>query len=343
MTKATRQYARLTDPERFHLMQSLGEGHSLRWVAKKLGRSPSTLSREVKRNTPTGGRHCHAVAGDRARERRKRQVRHPALTPAMRERAHADLRERQWSPEQICGRTRAQGGDMVCAATLYRHIRARRAAGDDLHTHLRHGGRRRKRRGVPETRGRIPDRVGIEARPSIVDARTRLGDWEADLIIGKGHKGAVVTLLERRTGLYLAAPIPNKSADVTAAAIVRLLRPYKAWVRTVTFDNGREFTRHGTVARRLDCETYFARPYHSWERGANENANGLLRQYLPKAERLDRITRREVQAAVDAINHRPRKRLGWNTPAEALATEQSRIGQQELWYKPEAKTKEVLR
>ena len=343
MAKATRQCARLTDPERFHLMQALGEGHSMRWVAEKLSRSPSTICREVRRNTPTGGRHCHAVAGDRARERRKRQVRRPALTPAMREKAHTDLRERKWSPERICGRTRAEGAGMVCAATLCRHIRAWRAAGDDPHKHLRRGGRRRKRHGVPETRGRIPDGVGIEARPSIVDARTRLGDFEADLIIGKGRKGAVVTLPERRTGWFPAAPIPSKSTDVTAQAIVRLLRPCKDMVKTVTCDNGREFTRHGAVARRLGCECYFARPHHSWERGANENANGLLRQYLPKAERLDHVTRREAQAAVDALNHRPRKRLGWDTPAEALATERARIGQQELWCKPEAKQRRVLR
>ena len=221
MAKATRQYARLTDPDRFHLMQALDEGHSMRRVAERLRKSPSTISREVRRNTPTGGRHCHAVAGDRARERRKRQVRRPALTPVMREKAHADLRERQWSPEQICGRTRAEGVGMVCAATLCRHIRARRAAGDDPHTHLRHGGRRRKRRGVPETRGRIPDGVGIEARPSLVDARTRPGDFEADLIIGKGRKGAVVTLLERHTGLFPAAPIPWHKPEAEQRRVLR--------------------------------------------------------------------------------------------------------------------------
>ena len=146
----------------------------------------------------------------------------------------------------------------------------------------------------------------------------RVGDWEADTIIGKGHKGAIVTLDDRKSKLRLAAPLSGKQAEPVKSWITKLLEPFSDLVKTITFDNGREFTKHQDIANNLDCKTYFAKPYHSWERGQNENANGLLRQYFPKSMKLMDISVKKVFDAIDKLNSRPRKCLGYKTPYEVF-------------------------
>ena len=173
----------------------------------------------------------------------------------------------------------------------------------------------RKRYGSTWTRGKVPDRVGIENRPAIVDRKTRIGDWEADTIIGKGQKSALLTLVERVTRYTIICKLDNLKAEDTARAAIRVLKAYKARVHTITMDNGKEFYQHTKIAKALKAETYFCRPYHSWEKGLNENTNGLIRQYFPKQTDFRNISNREIRRVQDELNHRPRKTLGYETPS----------------------------
>ncbi len=196
---------------------------------------------------------------------------------------------------------------------------ADKANGGHLYVHLRHQHRRyRKRYGKARNRTGIPDRVDIDKRPAVANNRARIGDWEADTIIGKNNKGAIVTLDERKSKLRLAAPLQGKHAAPLTEAVINMLKPIKKFILTMTFDNGKEFTKHNKIAKALGCDTYFAKPYHSWERGQNENANGLLRQYFPKAMELVDISAKQVMTATDKLNSRPRKCLGFKTPYEAF-------------------------
>ena len=203
--------------------------------------------------------------------------------------------------------------------TVYRFIEKNKQEGGELYKYLRHQSKPyRKRYGSKDYRGKIPDRVDISERPKDVDNRIRVGDWEADLVIGKGHKGAFVTLAERRSRLYLALPMARKTMELTTAAITILLTSFKDFVHTITYDNGREFSGHMDVSDQLKCKGFFARPYHSWERGLNENSNGLLRQFFPKSMPLDNVSKDEVFEATEAMNHRPRKCLDYKTPWEVF-------------------------
>jgi IS30 family transposase len=224
-----------------------------------------------------------------------------------------------WSPEQISGRLFTEENVSLSHETIYQFILKNKRNGGDLYRYLRHQAKPyRKRYGSKDYRGKIPGRVDISERPGVVDERSRVGDWEADLVIGKGHKGAIVTLAERRSRLYLALPIAYKTKELTTAAITALLTSFKGFVHTITYDNGREFNGHMDISDQLNCKGFFARPYHSWERGLNENSNGLLRQYFPKSKPLDNVSEEEVRAAANEMNHRPRKCLGYKTPWEVF-------------------------
>nr|WP_221896213.1 IS30 family transposase [Bathymodiolus japonicus methanotrophic gill symbiont] len=203
--------------------------------------------------------------------------------------------------------------------TIYQHILADKKAGGELYKHLRHQNKTyRKRYGSAHNRTGIPNRVDIDERPEEVNNRKRIGDWEADTIIGKNHKGAIVTLDERVSKLRLAFPLAGKKAQYVLDATILMLDPIKSFVKTITFDNGKEFTLHEKIAEALGCDTYFSTPYSSWERGQNENANGLLRQYFPKVMELIDVTIKEVFIAVDKLNSRPKKCLNYKTPYEVF-------------------------
>lgn len=335
MPVAEPAYVRTTDHHRFYLKQRLLAGDSLRAIAADLGCAASTLSRELRRNGAAGGEdYSPAAAAERARRMRRMQAPPRAVTHSMSIIIQALMVWRGWSPEQISGRLREAGfSEAPCAVTIYKHVREDRLRGGNLFEWLRHGGKRRKRRADQEYGGLIPHRVGISERPGVVDARTRVGDWEADLIVGPGHKGALLVLLERRTGKTLATRVRNKQAATVRRAIIRLLRHHTEHVKTITFDNGREFSQHTKVARALDCDCYFADPYASCQKGSVENVNGLLRQYFPKHRRLDNVKQAEVSQVVSLLNSRPRKRLGWDTPDEAFKRETEGPLQGELWYK----------
>lgn len=229
------------------------------------------------------------------------------------------LIRQEWSPEQIAGRLNLEGEVSLHHETIYQYILADKRAGGSLFKHLRHQNKTyRKRYGYPRNRSGIPNRIDIDNRPEVANQRGRIGDWEADTIIGKNHKGAIVTLDERKSKIRVAAALKGKKSRLVTEAIINLLHPLQAFVETITFDNGKEFTGHELIAEQLCCNTYFAKPYHSWERGQNENANGLLRQYFPKSMELTDVENGGVIDAVNKLNDRPRKCLKFKTPYEVF-------------------------
>ena len=310
-------YAHLAQEERYHIELMRREGVSIRRIAEGMNRSPSTVSRELRRNAGERG-YRHKQAQGKARERLAAKPKCVRMTPEAVAFVEARLSD-GWSPEQISGRMKAEGMRSASHEAIYRHVWLDKAKGGGLHRFLRHSPRkRRKRYGKRDFRGRIPCRVDISERPAVVEGRSRLGDWEADTAIGKGRRGALVTVVERSTRFMLAHPIRRRTKEETADALLRMLWPLSEWVLTITYDNGREFSGHMHVAAELDCDDYFARPYRSCDRGTNENGNGLLRQYFPKAMPLHKVTPEQVQDAVDRLNDRPRKCLGYQTPREAF-------------------------
>ena len=310
-------YKHLSLEERHYIEIERNMGRSLNKIAKALGRSQSALSREVSNNTGQRG-YRHKQAHGFAQSRHKEKPKAVKMSASIKKIIDGCL-ELQWSPEQIAGRLDDDGVITLHHETIYQYILADKRAGGTLYTHLRHQNKTyRKRYGNARNRTGIPDRVDIDERPEVANNRERLGDWEADTIIGKNHKGAIVTLDERQSKLRLAAPLPGKAAKGVTEAILSLLHPIQAFVTSITFDNGKEFTQHTAIAKGLGCDTYFAKPYHSWERGQNENANGLLRQYFPKSMELVDVTTQQVCDAVHRLNSRPRKCLGFKTPYEAF-------------------------
>jgi len=241
----------------------------------------------------------------------------PRISESVWQHVEALLRE-QWSPEQVAGRIAMEQGISISHGWIYKYIYADRRSGGDLHKSLRCQKARRKRYGTYSRRGTIPNQVSIDERPAIVDSKRRFGDWEGDTVIGKGHRGALVTLVERKSLYTVIQSVPRKTAKAVRDAVVDGLSPYIDWVHTITYDNGREFADHEGMARDLDARIYFAHPYASWERGLNENTNGLIRQYFPKHRDLTTVTKHEIEQAMDKLNHRPRKSLGYRTPYEVF-------------------------
>jgi IS30 family transposase len=310
-------YTHLNLEERHYIECELKKGISQNKIAEILQRNQSSISREIRRNRTQQG-YRYQVAHRECQQRHKEKTKYIKLTPVLKQRIEQDL-EQQWSPEQIAGRLKQEGLTPLHHETIYRYVVVNKKEGGDLYTHLRHQKKRyRKRYGHANNRTGIPNRVDISERPECVNQRERVGDWEADTMIGKNHKGALLTLDERKSKLRLAFPLSGKKAQPVVEAAITLLQGIKSVVKTITFDNGKEFSFHEKIAKALNCKTYFATPYHSWERGQNENANGLLRQYFPKGEELKDIPLKKVLHAVDRLNSRPRKCLGFKTPYEVF-------------------------
>ncbi len=223
-----------------------------------------------------------------------------------------------WSPEQISGWLEKRQAIHISHEWIYQHILADQQAHGDLATHLRQHGKRRKRYGKYDRRGNLPNRVSIDERPPLVEERKRLGDWEIDTLIGKGHQGALVSLVERKSRYTLLQPVIQRQAHLVADATISLLQPFADVVHTITGDNGKEFAEHARIAEALKASFYFAHPYSAWERGTNENTNGLVRQYFPKKTDFSKVGLAETKLAVDRLNHRPRKCLDFQTPFEVF-------------------------
>jgi len=285
-------------------------------IARSLGRHRSTVCRELRRNsTRAGGRYRASTAQERANGRRSRSRRNRRFTADDFALVEGLLR-RQWSPEQVAGHLARSGLLSISHETIYRHVWRDKQRGGLLYTHLRGARkRRRKRYGAYDSRGRLAGKRMIGERPEEVEAREQVGHWEADTVTGAGSRDCVATLVERKTGLVLIGKLADRTARALSRRLTRLIRG-GGRVETVTADNGTEFHDYKRVERLTGAQFYFARPYHSWERGSNENANGLLRQYLPKGQSMAGLSQQQCNAIAHKLNTRPRKRLGFRTPLE---------------------------
>jgi IS30 family transposase len=312
-----RTYQQLTYEQRCQISALKKSGCSQRKIAETIGTTQSTVSRELTRNTGARG-YRHKQAQERREQRRAEAVQRTKMTPVMIKTIESKLRI-EWSPEQISGWLLNDREQLISHESIYLHIWADKQAGGDLYTHLRRQGKKYdKRRNGKSTRGQIKNRVSIDDRPKVVDDKSRIGDWEIDTVIGKGHSGALVTIVERVTKLTVSSRVNSKSAADVTQATIALLKPFKDVVHTITADNGKEFAYHEKFSEALSADVYFAHPYSSWERGLNENTNGFLRQYFPKNTDFKKVEQVEVRRALRRLNSRPRKDLDFKTPAQLM-------------------------
>jgi len=310
-----KRYSQLTREQRYQIYALKKAGLSQSRIAALLDVHKSTISRELRRNCGQRGyrpKQAHLLT-----QKRRQGKYHSRIALETWQLIEAKLRL-EWSPDQITGWLRLTGRPTVSHERIYQYVLADKTAGGKLYKHLRCQKQRKKRYGSRERRGQLPDRVSIESRPAIVESRSRFGDWELDTIIGKGHQQALVSLTERKARLSLIAKVERKTARQVRSAIIRLLRPHAHKVLTLTADNGKEFAEHKDIAESLETDFYFAHPYASWERGTNENMNGLIRQYFPKHRDLRTVTEQEIKRAMNRLNNRPRKCLGYRTPNEVF-------------------------
>lgn len=308
----------LTRDERAQISLLKQQGYSKRAIARALGRSPATICRELKRNRCEDGRYRIDKAERRARTRQRLNRRNRRLTEdqaILIGRLLAAL----WSPQQISQTLRMGGVAMVCHESIYQFIREDRYSGGDLCQYLRcFRKKRRKRHGTYDSRGRVAGKRMIDERPAAINARIEFGHWEGDTVMGKGRE-CILTLVERKSRFTLIGYLRNRTVEEVNAVALHLLRPLQKMVKTITFDNGTEFHGYKELEKALGIEVYFAHPYHSWERGTNENTNGLIRQMLPKRTTMFGLTQTRCVDYMRLLNNRPRKCLGYYSPTQVLS------------------------
>ena len=312
-------YHQLTSGERYMLSALRKQGCSPAQIGRQLGRHRSTIGRELTRNASKwGGWYRPSVAIENAGGRRSRSRRNQRFRPADLRLVESLLR-RQWSPEQVAGYLRRVGRLSISHETIYRHIWVDWRQGGTLHRELR-GARkqRRKRYRSYDGRGRLAGKRHISERPLTINRRARIGHWEVDTLVGVGAKDCVATLVERKTGFAMLGQLADRRSREMSRRLRRLVRRAPERFHTLTADNGTEFHDYLRVEHTTGITFYFATPYHAWERGSNENLNGLLRQYLPKRTSFAGLTQRDCDAIAHRLNTRPRKRLGFRTPEECF-------------------------
>jgi IS30 family transposase len=307
-----KDYHQLTQELRYQIEILKKAGKNQKEIADLVNVSASTICRELQRNTGKRG-YRPKQAQAKAENRRKLTAKPLKMTPEAIALIDAKIII-DWSPEQISGWLEEEKSIFISHERIYQHIWADKLKGGVLYKHLRHSGKKRKQYGSKDKRGQIRNRISIDDRPMVVSEKTRLGDWEIDTVIGKSHQGALVTLVDRVSKLTLIKKVPSKHADVVAEATITLLRPYLDKTITITADNGKEFSGHEKIKAALNADVYFAHPYSSWERGLNENTNGLIRQYFTKGSSFENITDKDVDEVMEKLNHRPRKTLKYKTP-----------------------------
>ena len=310
-------YCQLTSAERYMLAALRKQGLNQSQIAASLGRHRSTICREIRRNRcRLDGRYRASKAQERTQGRRSRSRRNQRFT--VRDFALVDeLLCRQWSPEQVAGHLRRLGLLIISHETIYRHIWRDKAAGGLLYTHLRGARkRRRKRYRSYDSRGKLAGKRLISERPPAVETRGQMGHWEIDTVLGTGSKDCIVSLVERKTGLLLIGKMPDRTTASLNRRVIHLINRDGGAFETITSDNGTEFHDYKGIEERTKAMFYFATPHHSWERGSNENANGLIRQYLPKGRSMTGLSQQQCNAIARKLNTRPRKRLGFRTPLE---------------------------
>ncbi len=309
------KYRRITYEDRCQIYALNTRGASQESIAEVLGVSQSAVSREICRNRGQRGyRFKQAEAKAQARQRSKPRK----LTAPVRLKIEAKLRQMRWSPEQVSGWLRDQG-IKLSHERIYQMIWQDKRDGGNLWRCLRRRGKRyNKRAGKNAGRGLIPNRTDISERPAIVARKARLGDWEGDTVVSAGHNGGLLTLVERKSKLTKISKLRRSTARATQRATVRRLKPINNFVHTITFDNGKEFAAHQDIAHALKARIFFATPYHAWERGLNENTNGLIRDFFPKGTDFSTISNAEVTKVERLLNARPRKSLGFRSPQEVF-------------------------
>jgi IS30 family transposase len=311
------RYRHLIQEERYQISALKEAGWSQGAIAAKLGRHTSSISRELNRNRVVGP-YRPQVAGFLAAARSQQSAANARRVPAAAWQFAREKLAETWSPQQIAGYQRAEHLPRLSHESIYQRIYEDKRAGGTLHLALRIHKQRRKRRGVRERRGTIPNQVSIDQRPAIVNSRQRYGDWEADLVVGARHSQALVTINERKSRYALITRVKSKQAAGVSQAIVAQLKPFAHMAHTLTTDNGKEFAQHERIAAELKLGYYFAHPHAAWERGANENLNGLLRQFFPKHRKLEEVSEEKIALAQHRLNHRPRKCLGYKTPHQVF-------------------------
>lgn len=310
------KYRQITYEERYTIGLLRRQGLSGSAIARVLGRHRSTISREVRRNSTThDGGYRPQLADWYANGRRKKSRRYSRFDPSQWAQILALLRQ-DWSPEQIAGWLRRHRKLKISHETIYRHVWRDKRRGGSLYKHLR-GSTKLRRKGYRsyDSRGRMPGKRSITERPAEAENRTRVGHWETDTVLGTGRP-CILSMVERKTGFLVLGKLHARTTSEVNRRMIRLIRNQPRPVRTVTADNGTEFHQFNTVERTTHARFYFAAPYHSWERGTNENTNGLLRQYLRKRSSMGQITQHQCNAIANKLNRRPRKRLGYRTPEE---------------------------
>lgn len=303
---------RLNQDERYRIHAQHEAGHSLRAIATCLGRAPSTISRELKRNSVQGRyhpEHAHECA-----QRRRFNASTRCHIDSERKARIVALLAQDWSPQQIAGST-----GLASHEWIYQHIYRDQRQGGQLFRHLRRGRRRRRRRGLRCERGLLRNRRSLHERPEVVEQRSRIGDWEIDTIHGSQGPAVVVSMTERRSRVHLLAWAPDRTANHVARALLQRLGRRPEWVHTLTADNGKEFAEHQLIEAALRAHVYFADRHSPWQRGSNENANGLTRQYLPRSTDFNAITPATLRRIENRLNTRPRKTLGYRTPLAVFA------------------------
>lgn len=309
----------ITAEQRYTISVMHKKNHSQKEIAEAIGRDKSIVSRELKRNCDKrSGEYKADLAQKKYRQRLESKPKIIKLNEAVK----AYISEKlalKYSPEQMVGFAKKEGIDCVSCERIYQYIWVDKRKGGVLYKQLRTQGKRYRKRGASkDKRGIIKDRIPISERPPEVETRQRFGDLEIDTIIGKDHKGAIVTINDRTTGVLKMAKLRSKNAQELALKVIALLQIWKPFLQTITSDNGKEFAEHKMIAEALNIKFYFARPYHSWERGSNENLNGLIRQYIPEKTCFDEISEADLHHIEEQINNRPRKRFNYQSPLTIL-------------------------
>lgn len=312
------RYHQITLNERYTLSVLRKQRHSNAEIARYLGRHRSTIGREVWRNCREDGGYRHNVAQEKTNGRRRRSRRNSQFGRIEWELVETLVRDR-FSPEQISGWLKLLELLEISHQTIYRRVKQDRKRGGSLWKYLRQPARYRKRYGTPEKRGRLSGKRHISERAAAVDARTEIGHWEMDVVVGASDQHCIVTLVERVTGATLIGKLRRRTMAAVNKRVIELIQAHPGLFKTITVDNGPEFHGYEEIERATGVTIYFATPYASWERGTNENTNGLIRQYIPKRTSMKRLTQDRCDAIAHALNNRPRKRHGFRTPLDRLA------------------------
>lgn len=309
----------LTRAQRYTISEMKSKGYKQKDISDVIGKDESVVSRELKRNCDKrSGEYKSDLAQRKYEQRQKNKPKKILFTQEVKQLVDKWITE-DYSPEQIAGRAKIEGKLCVSHERIYQYVWQDKKDAGLLYKHLRRKGRKYRKRGAAkDSRGCIKNRTDISLRPDIVEQKVRLGDLEIDTVIGQNHKGAILTINDRVSSFVWIEKLQGKDAKELAIKTVEKLVPCNNWIHTITADNGKEFAEHLDIASDLNIDFFFAKPYHSWERGANENTNGLIRQYFPKGTSFNNITNQQIQYVQHKLNNRPRKKLKFLSPNEFL-------------------------